>query len=167
MISIAIDTAKFTKLQEKFSKYGPYALKSGLNAASSFLNEDNFKNSMYPANKNGGPFHWSSDKQRRYVYANVDLPYVRTGNLAKSGKFTVNEQSYWIEYSNTFPGWIWVIHPSHQIIGHKERGWPTINKFVVDSASHGNKKLMQEFKKAAINAWTEMDTFIFGGGAGL
>jgi hypothetical protein len=167
MISVEIESEKFTQLKNKFEKYGPYALKGGLKRSSTYMNTDGFKTGMYPPDKNGQPFMWSSEKQRRFVFANVSLPHKRTMGLARSGKFTVNEDAYWIGYSNSLPWWIYVLHPSYQIIGHRMRNWPTINKFVVDSTRHGNNRILQEFKSGAIDAWKEMETFMFGGGAGL
>ena len=163
MISMAVDTAKITKLKAKFEKYGPYAIKSGLGAITTHLNEPLFKQSMYAPSKSGQPFVWSSDKQRRFVFANVQLPSVRTFALADAGKFSVNEQSFWIEYYNPIPYGKYVFHPSYQIIGHRLRGWIPVNQQVVKISS----KLVKDFKPAAIKAWEEMDAFITGGGAGI
>jgi hypothetical protein len=161
MLSIAVDTAKITRLQTKFAKYGPYALKKGLQAGADYLNSH--KAEMYPYSRNGSPFVWSSDKQRRFVFANVDLPYNRTMGLASAGRFSINESSFWVEYTNSLPWWKYVLHSSYQIIGHKTRGWPVINDWVVKQSG----KVVPDFKKAVLDAWTELDSLMFGGGAGL
>lgn len=38
---------------------------------------------VYPQDYPGGRLEWTSEKQRRWYWANVGRPYVRTGNLAK------------------------------------------------------------------------------------
>jgi len=161
MIAVDVDTAKITKLRDKFKKYGPYALKRGLETGASYLNSH--KTEMYPANVNGSPFVWSSDGQRRFVFANVDLPYSRTMGLAMSGNFTINESSFWVEYANTLPWWKFVLHPSYQIIGHRTRGWPVINRWVVNQSG----KIVPDFKRAVLAAWDEQELFMYSGGAGL
>lgn len=163
MIRMDVDTAKITGLQNKFAKYGPYALKRGLESMTEYLNDNSFKHSMYPPSKSGEPFVWSSEKQRRYVFANVDLPSVRTYELAEAGEFKINDRSYWIEYNNPVPYAKWVLHPTTMIIGHRLRGWKSVNEQVVKISS----KLVPMFKTAALKAWREMDAFIYGGGAGL
>jgi len=163
MISMAVDTAKITKLQTKFAKYGPYAIKAGLKAGNDYLNSSDIKYLMYPPSQSGSPFVWSSEKQRRFVFATISLPSVRTMNLANSGSFKVNETSFWIEYVNSASYAKYVQHPSYQIIGHRMRGWKPVNTFVVSRSSD----IVRLFKPAALAAWTEMESFMFGGGAGL
>jgi hypothetical protein len=163
MINLDVDTAKITKLKTKFAKYGPYAIKMGLKSANDFLNTPTFKRSMYPPSQSGQPFVWSSDKQRRFVFANIRLPSVRSFALADAGMFTINESSFWIAYTNSAPYSQFVIHPSYQIIGHRTRGWKPVNQFVVKEAP----KIVRDFKASAIKAWDEMDAFMYGGGAGL
>lgn len=163
MFDIVVDTAKVSKLQDKFKKYPPFALKKGLEAGASFLNSSDFKSSMYPTNRNGSPFTWSSDKQRRYVFATVDLPYRRTDELARSGEFVIDEKYYTIGYTNSAPFWQYVLHPSMQIIGHRLRGWIPVNTQVQKKAG----QIVPKFKEAVLAAWEEYDKFLFGGGAGL
>lgn len=163
MINMAIDVAKMTKLQTKFDKYGPYAIKQGLKADNEFLNTPSFLMSMYPPSQSGQPFIWSSDKQRRFVHANIKLPSTRTFGMALSGRFEVNESSFWIEYQNFAPYAKWVINSMFQIIGHKMRGWKPVQTFVKAQSAN----IVSTFKTAALAAWEEMDAFISGGGAGL
>lgn len=158
-----IDTAKITKLKDKFNKYGPYAIKAGLNSATAYLNTPSFKMSMYPPSQSGQPFVWSSEKQRRFVMANIRLPSVRTFNLANSGQFKVDDNSFWIEYRNPLDYAKWVIHPTTMIIGHIRRGWKPVNEYVKREST----RIVRDFKTAAVKAWDEMDAFIYGGGAGL
>jgi hypothetical protein len=163
LITLTTDTAKITALKTKFEKYGPYAIRQGLKASSDYLNSPAVKAEMYPANRNGSPFVWSSERQRRFVMATVDLPYSRTGGLAAAGQFKVNENSFWVEYTNSIPWWKYVLHPSWQIIGHRTRGWVPVNRFVVNQSG----KIVPIFKRSALDAWKEMDTFMYSGGAGL
>lgn len=163
MINMAVDTKKITQLQTKFAKYPDFAKKAGLKEVNEFLNTPSFKMSMYPPSQSGAPFHWSSERQRRFVFANIQLPSVRTYNLANSGFFTVNESSYWVEYQNSAPYAKWVQSPTYQIIGHRERDWWTITRVVIRRSS----EFVRLFKPAAVAAWDEMESFLFGGGAGL
>src|SRR5574342_220440 len=149
MISISVDTEKLNRLRDKFGKYPSFAIKAGLNAMSREMNKDSFKRDMYATNRNGSPFVWSSPKQRRFVFANVELPYQRTFGLANAGKFTIDERSFWIEYSNSLGWWIYVLHPQYQIMGHRSRNWPTVNRYVVSTSS----VVVRYFKPASIQAW--------------
>lgn len=163
MINLSYDNNQITKLQTKFAKYGPYAITSGLRVSNTMLNEPSFLMSMYPPSRSGQPFIWSSDRQRRFVFANIQLPSVRTYALALAGRFEVNEKSFWIEYQNFMEYAKWVLHPTTMIIGHRTRGWKPVTDFVKKRSG----EIVSTFKQAAINAWTEMDNFMFGGGAGL
>lgn len=166
MLTVAIDNAKITRLQNKFKDYGPFAIKKGLEAASDYLNSPDVKASMYPQ-KSSAPFVWSSEKQRRAYFATNGfgggIPYQRTMMLYEMGKFTVNPKSFWVEYSNSMPYYKWVIHPTYQIIGHKIRRWPLITRFTTAQSS----KVVSDFKKAAVSAWELMDSLMYGGGFGL
>jgi len=162
MINLDVDTAKITRLQTKFQKYGPYALKEGLKASADYLNTPSFKESMYPLSQSGSPFVWSSERQRRFVMANIKLPSVRTFELANAGEFTINETSYWVGYVNRLPWAKWV-QSTMMIVGHRLRGWKPVNEHVVKASS----KIVPLFKKRVIEAWTEMDNFIMGGGGGI
>jgi hypothetical protein len=163
VITVATDTAKITRLKDKFAKYPPYAIKQGLGASADYLNSPPVKASMYPPDRNGSPFVWSSERQRRFVMATVDLPYSRTGGLAQAGEFKVNERSFWVEYTNSVPWWKYVLHPSYQIIGHRTRGWVPVNRFVVSQSG----RVVPVFKRAAVDAWDSLESFMFGGGGGL
>lgn len=166
MIEMSVDTAKITKLQTKFEKYGPYALGEGLKAANDYLNSSEVKNSLYPPVPKGA-FVWSSDKQRKAYFATngfgAGIPYTRTMQLALQGKFVIDMNSFWIEYSNALPYAKWVIHPSHQIIGHKTNKWQVMNTFITKQST----KIVPKFKTAVLDAWERMDSFMYGGGAGL
>lgn len=163
VLDIVIEANKLNKLKEKFEKYPPFAIRAGLDAMNREMNTDSFKRGMYPPDRNGQPFMWSSPRQRRYVFANVALPHIRTFRLADSGRFSVDERYFTIEYSNSQRSWIFVIHPQHQIIGHKTRNWPTVNRYVVNRSG----ALVRLFKPAAIQAWDDMDSLVFGGSPGL
>lgn len=166
-LNVAIDTKQMTRLQAKLSRYGEAAIQQGLKDTEAYLNEDEFKLQMYPTIPAGTPFQWSSEKQRRAYFATDGfgggIPYKRTHELMQSGTFHVNSGSLWIEYRNTAPYSRWVINPMFQIIGHIKRGWKPINVFVVAKS----KQIASIFQKATKKAWTEMDKFIYGGGAGL
>ena len=161
LLSVQVESAKITRLKDKFARFGPYATKEGLKGASSYLNS--IKGEMYPASRNGSPFVWSSERQRRYVFANIDLPYNRTMQLANSGRFEVDENYYMVGYTNSMPAWIFILHPQYQIIGHRTRGWPTINRWTVRQSS----RVVSHFKTSVLSAWERMDSEIFGGAPGL
>jgi hypothetical protein len=166
MIDISVDTNQMRRLQDKMNKYPPYAINKGLEAANDYLNSPDVRAGMYP-DKEDTPFVWSSDKQRRAYFATNGfgggIPYVRTMQLYDNAKFVVNGNNYWIEYVNDVPYAKWVQHPSYQIIGHKTRKWPVINKYISSKAS----KVVAAFKPAVLNAWEELDRFMYSGGAGL
>lgn len=166
-LNVSVDTKQITRLQAKLSKYGSAAIQQGLKDTKEYLNQDDFKIQMYSDIPAGTPFEFSSDKQRRKVMALLNEqggpPYDRTYELMRSGVFDVNQGSLWIEYSNSAPYSDYVINPQFQIIGHRKRGWMAINKFVVAQS----KQIAKIFQNATKKAWSEMDKFIFGGGAGL
>lgn len=154
-----------SKLKNKFEKYPPFAMNAGLTAASDYLNTPLVKMSIYPPSQSGQPFVWSSDKQRRYVMANIKLPSMRTFELANSGSFKVDSRysSLYVYYENVASYAKWVIGQFTQIIGHITRGWKPVNKTITDQF-HDN--VVERFREAVIKAW-DNDQFISGGGAGL
>lgn len=162
-ITIAVDTAKMIKLREKFGKYPPAAIRAGTTAAAEYMNSPEVAFSIYPPDRNGTQFMWSSDKQRRYVFANYELPYQRTMGLANAGHFSVNEQNFMIEYFNDLPWWIYVLHPSYQIIGHRMRGWKPINVSMKEKAG----SIVSTMRPAVMRAWEDLESFMTGGGGGL
>lgn len=166
MIKLDYDVAKITKLENKFHKYGPYAIQQGLNAMNEYLNSPDIRAGMYPP-KSSEPFVWSSDKQRRAYFATNGfgggIPYSRTMQLYENASFKVNNETFWIEYINGVPYAKWVQHPTYQIIGHKTRGWLYITTYI----SKKSGEAVKLFKPAAIDAWEKMDTFMYSGGAGL
>lgn len=166
IIRITTDTNKMTRLGTKLAKYPAFAIQAGLRAASDYLNEDTFRESMYPP-ESDAPFQWSSEKQRRAYFATdgfgSGIPYKRTHELMLSGAFTVQEGSLWVQYENTAPYSPYVIHPTSQIIGLKKRGWKPVNTFVVAKS----RDIAKIFEKAVKDAWKDNENFVFGGGAGL
>jgi hypothetical protein len=166
MINMDVDTAQITRLKAKFEKYGPYAIKRGLEAANDYLNSPDIRAGLYPP-REYGPFVWSSDKQRRAYFATNGfgggIPYMRTMQLYENAKFNINERLFWIEYTNTSPYAKWVQHPSYQIIGMKMRNWMFVNKYILTHRT----RIVSEFKPAALKAWKEIDSFMYGGAVGL
>lgn len=165
MIEMQADLQQISKLKEKFEKYPPFAIESGLNASAEYLNTPDVKRSIYPPSQSGQPFMWSSDKQRRFVFANINLPSVRTNNLADSGQFKVDHSrsSLYVYYENTANYAKWVIGSFTQIIGHITRGWKPVNVTVTERF---RSEVVSRFKEAALRAW-DNDSFMSGGGAGL
>lgn len=168
LIDISVDTNKITALGKKLSRYGPVAIKAGLEAATDYLNDPDFMFGMYPPEvPSGTPFEWSSEAQRKKVMALLTEqggpPYQRTYELLESGSFSINAGSLWIEYENVAPYSRFVMHPSYMIKGHRARGWKPVNQFVVAKS----KDVARVFEKAAKAAWDEQEKFLFGGGAGL
>ena len=148
LLSILIESSQIVRLQNKFANFGPYGTKAGLQVTADYFNNPSFKNSMYPPSQSGSPFMWSSDRQRRKVFA-LGLPSVRTMELANQGEFTVDENNLLVGYTNTLPMWIYVLHPQYQIIGHRLRGWIPVNRQVVDKSP----TILGLFKQAFISAW--------------
>jgi hypothetical protein len=155
MIKLEADVAQMAKIKGKFDKYPPYALGKGLDAASNYLNNNFVKQSLYPPSQSGERFVWSSERQRRYVMANIKLPSVRTFNLANSGSFKVNKSfsSLYIYYENIAPYAKWVIGSFTQIIGHITRGWKPVNTKIIEKY---RSEIVGRFREAAVKAWDEM-----------
>lgn len=154
MLDIQTDLNQIAKIKQKMTDYPPYAIGKGLDASAEYLNNPSVKASMYPPSQSGQPFVWSSDKQRRYVFANIKLPSTRTMNLANSGEFKVEKKysSLYIYYVNTAAYAKWVIGNFTQIIGHITRGWKPVNTNVVDRRD----EVVQLFHDAVSKSWDEM-----------
>jgi len=152
MISIVVDTAKINYLKDKLDRFPVYAIGGGLEKTADYLNTPSFKNSMYAPSQSGQPFVWSSEKQRRFVFANIKLPSSRTMNLANSGKFVVNKTFgiSAIYYENSAPYSKWVIGNFTQIIGHITRKWKPANYHVVNQK--GN--VLNIFRDFVSRAWS-------------
>lgn len=165
MFDVVVDTKKITSLQNKLSKYGPYAIQQGLEAANEFMNTADFKMGMYPPDQSGAPFSWSSDIQRQAFFASNGfgggVPHNRTYDLAMEGEFVVSPANLYIEYMNE-PYSNFVIGSS-MIVGHRKRGWRQINQYIVSRS----REIANIFRKAALDAWEKAEEFIYGGGAGL
>lgn len=154
MISLQTDVNQIAKIKDKMTKYPPYVIGKGLDAVSSELNSPAYKSSLYPPSQSGSPFVWSSDRQRRYVFANIKLPSQRTMNLANSGEFKVEKKysSFYVYYQNTASYARWVIGNFTQIIGHITRGWKPVNTNVVDKRSD----ILSTFDNATKGSWDEL-----------
>ena len=165
MIDMVVDTAQVAKIKTKMEKYPPYVIGKGLEASASYLNSPSVKASLYPPSQSGLPFIWSSERQRRFVFANISLPSQRTMNLANSGEFKVEKRysSLYVYYQNTASYARWVIGNFTQIIGHISRGWKPVNTYIVSLSG----KVVPIFKRAVLDAWNTIDSFMYGGGAGL
>lgn len=160
-LSVTTDTAKLTALKTKLAKYPKFAMLEGLRAASALLNEDSFRESMYPP-ESDEPFTWSSEKQRRAFFATDGfgrgIPTRRTHELMLSGRFRIEESTLWVLYENVAPYSPWVMSPQFQIIGHKKRGWKPVNTFVVGKS----KEIARVFTKATKDAWNKMKAYNVG-----
>ncbi len=146
--------SQVSKIKTKMEKYPPYAIGNGLDNAANYLNSQEVRNSMYPPSQSGQKFIWSSEKQRRYVFANVKLPSTRTMNLANSGTFKVEKKysSLYIYYENTAAYAKWVIGNFTQIIGHIARGWKPVNTTVTNRRS----EVVQQFSDGTNGSWDKL-----------
>ena len=154
MIDMVDDTTQIAKIKTKMEKYPPYVIGKGLEASAIYLNSPSVKSSLYPPSQSGSPFIWSSDRQRRYVFANISLPSQRTMNLANSGEFKVEKRysSLYVYYQNTASYARWVIGNFTQIIGHISRGWKPVNTNVVNRRS----EVLREFDNGTKGSWNEL-----------
>jgi hypothetical protein len=168
LLDIQADVKQIAKLKQKMANYPPYVIEQGINAVAEYLNDDEFRESMYPP-ESDEPFLWSSEKQRRAYFATdgfgKGIPYVRTHELMYSGVFKVKKSraSAWITYENLAPYAPWVIGSFTQIVGHIARGWRPANSFVVDKAS----EITKTFDRGTEGAWDKMSSFMTGGAPGL
>jgi len=154
MISLIFDSTKIARLVKKAEDYPVFAIGGGLQASADYLNSPSFKASMYPLSQSGQPFVWSSERQRRFVFANIKLPSSRTMNLANSGTFKVSKNFgvSVITYSNTASYSKWVIGALSQIIGQITRGWKPAGYHVVNQK--GN--VINLFRDFVVRAWDKM-----------
>src|SRR5258706_15476195 len=142
MISInsAEVTQQVAKLKDKMGKFSPYALGQGLDAAGAYLNEDSFKEEMYPPERSGDtPFVWSNNPaqnnaMRRAFFAKMGgQPYSRTHNMMYQGRFQVDKKSssLYIYYENSAFYFKWVQGFNTQLPGHIQTGWRPATNTVI------------------------------------
>lgn len=157
IISIVPNITQLAKVKQKLTDYPPYAIGEGLDRVAEFLNEDSFRESIYPP-ESDEPFEWSSERQRRAYYATdgfgKGIPYRRTHELMYSGSFQVDKKysSLYITYENTAPYSQYVIGNFTQIIGHVARGWKPVNTFVVNKGP----EITSIFQRGVMDAWEKM-----------
>lgn len=158
LLDVKVDNQQLAKLKVKLENYPEFAIEEGLESVNTFLNDDQFKTSMYPEIPDGAPFEWSSDKQRRAYFASngfgAGIPYSRTFEMMQSGEFVVDKKfkSLYIAYRNTAPYFQWVQGQFSQIIGHIRRGWKPVNTFVVDNGA----VIRERFEAGVKGAWDRM-----------
>jgi len=76
---------------------------------------------VYPPRKRGMKIRWKSERQRRYVLANIKLPYNRKGWLAKQWRVTPVSPRM-VVVRNTARYAAFVVGRAQQPF-HKDRGW--------------------------------------------
>lgn len=156
MLDLQVNEQQIAKLKDKFQKYPPYAIGKAGDATAAYLNSTSVKQSIYPQSQSGQPFIWSSERQRRFVHANIKLPSTRTMNLANSGSFQVEKKysSLYITYTNTASYAKWVIGNFTRIIGHITRGWKPVNTIIVDRERN---KVLDIFREnVSSKTWNEL-----------
>lgn len=94
----------------------------------------------------GEPFKWTSDKQRRFVFATVDLPYNRTQKLRRGWKLLGSGRNQILV--NEVPYARWVKELASQQIGHMLREWTTVEEDVKDK----EPRIVQKFDEGARKA---------------
>lgn len=171
LLDIRVDNKQLTRLQDKLSKYPPYAIKKGMEAVQEYLN-DSVLQDLYPPSQTGQSFEWSSDKQRMAYFASdgfgAGIPYSRTYELMTESQFSVEQSSFQgtpyssISFRSNTPYAKFVVSPD-AIVGHIKRGWKPVSTTVMKY----NKNIAKVFEQAAKNAYDEMDSFMFGGGGSL
>jgi hypothetical protein len=155
MISLETDLEQIAKIKTKFDKYPPALLGKGLDNVSAYLNSPLVKMSIYPPSQSGQKFIWSSERQRRYVMANIKLPSVRTFQLADAGSFEVEKKfsSFYIYYKNSMSYAKWVIGSFTRIIGHIARGWKPVNSVIVDKYRND---VISKFDEGTKGTWNSL-----------
>ena len=162
LLDIKTDLVQVAKIKTKLSKFAPFAINEGLDEATAYLNDDEFRESMYPEQKNFEPFIWSSDKQRRAFFATNGfgrgIPTQRTHELMYSGLFKADKKysSLWITYENIAPYAKWVIGQFTQIVGHIARGWKPANTYVISKGG----EVRDAFEKGVARAWAKMSKIV-------
>lgn len=158
LLDVKVNTSQLAKIKVKLENYPPYVIEQGLESVNTYLNDDTFKESMYPEATPGAPFEWSSDKQQQAFFASNGfgrgIPTQRTYEIANSGAFEVVKKfkSLYITYSNSAPYFKWVQGQFSQIIGHIRRGWKPVNTFVVDNGAI----IKERFEAGIKGAWDKI-----------
>ena len=98
---------------------------------------------VYPPRKQGMRIRWKSERQRRYVLANVKLPYRRTGWLAKQWFVTPTGNAQ-VVVRNKARYAAFVIGKAQQPF-HKDRGWRRADEEA--SKLVYNRAVMREFAR--------------------
>jgi hypothetical protein len=140
---IGIDITGDEELIKKLQALPLHLMDAGVENANRYML--NIERQNAPSHK-GEPFRWTSEKQRRYVHATVDLPYTRTQSLSRGwqllgtgrNQILVNEVPY-APYLKTL---------ASQQIGHMLRGWTTIEEDVKDHEPRMVQKFDEGVRKA-------------------
>lgn len=95
-------------------------------------------------------FQWTSDKQRKAVMAKIRREqgqawYTRTQALSKGWKLEGKGQSQIIRNEVPYTGFV---QDREQIVGHRVRGWMTVNTMLKDKGKDILKKFELGVKKA-------------------
>ena len=139
-INAAEVAQQVAKLKDKLGKFSPYAIGKGLDAAGAYLNEDSFREQMYPPERDDTPFVFSNnpaqnDAMRRAFFAKTGgQPYSRTHYMMYHGRFVVDKKysSLYITYENDAPYFKWVQGFGTQLPGHVQTGWRPSTKTVIE-----------------------------------
>ena len=95
------------------------------------------KANIYPPRRHGS-IRWRSERQRRYVLANVSLPYRRRGYLAKQWAVTQLSRTRAVVL-NAAPYASFVIG-KHQQPFHADTGWRRVDEVVKEVARDAQVK---------------------------
>ena len=98
---------------------------------------------VYPPRKQGMRIRWKTERQRRYVLANVKLPYQRTGWLAKQW-FVTPTSNVQVVVRNKARYAAFVFGRAQQPF-HRDRGWKRADEEA--SKLVYNRTVMREFAR--------------------
>jgi hypothetical protein len=106
------------------------------------------KTNVYPPRKHGMKMRWKSERQKRYVMANVALPYARQGWLSKRWRVTPVSPTR-VVVRNAAEYAAFVIGRAQQPF-HRDRGWRRIDEQIESVAR--DPAVMREVRELLLRA---------------
>jgi hypothetical protein len=140
---IGIDITGAKELVEKLEKLPANLGDAGVENSNRYmLNVEQ----QYAPSHRGEPFKWTSDKQRRFVFATVKLPYTRTQTLRRGWKLLGKGRNQILV--NEVPYARFLKSIQDQQVGHFLREWTVVEEDVKD---HG-PRILQKFDEGVRKA---------------
>jgi len=139
---IGIDIQGADEVAKRLEKL-PYAVgDDGTEAANEYVLN---KVRAYAPSHKGEKFEWSSEKQRRYVFATQKLPYNRTQRLRRGWQLLGSGRNQIIVNEVPYAKYV---KDEAQIVGHGKREWTKTSDDIKNSMTRILQKFDAGVKKA-------------------